>query len=134
MDRIQQLRAELDAGHPDTGAYSANAATAVDEINEVNRTLPIPSLTGDAAFGATDGPEFIALSDHKQDLWLSFCGRQQINPFGAANVAIIKHLFGAGSATVTALVALRTRAVSRATEIGLTRIRIGTVEEARRLP
>ncbi len=134
MDRIQQLRAELDAGHPDTGAYSADASTAVAEINEVNRTKPIPFLSGDAAFGATNGAEFIGLTDHKQDLWLSFCGRQQIDPFGAANVAIIKHLFGAGSATVTALVALRTKAVSRAEELGLSRIRIGTVEEARRLP
>ena len=31
------LKAELDAGHPDTGAYSANDQTARDELNAVNR-------------------------------------------------------------------------------------------------
>lgn len=31
------LRAELDAGHPDTGAYNANDALAADEINDRNR-------------------------------------------------------------------------------------------------
>lgn len=41
MDLVA-LRAELDAGHPDTGAYSANDATATDELNAVNRPGPVP--------------------------------------------------------------------------------------------
>lgn len=129
--RIAELKAELIAGHPDTGPYSLNDATAADEINVVNRTKPKPSLTGDEVFGATDGAEFIGLSDHQQILWLSFCGRPQIDPFQSANVDLVKHLFGAGSATVTALVALRSKAVSRAEELGLHRVREGTVTEAR---
>ncbi len=129
--QIAELKAELIAGHPDTGAYSLDDATAADEINVVNRTKPIPSLSGDAVFGATDGAEFIALADHKQILWLSFCGRPRIDPFQSANVDLVKHLFGVASATVAALVVLRSEAVSRATELGLHRVREGTVTEAR---
>lgn len=131
---LAALKAELLAGHPVTGAYSAHDATAAIEINVVNRTLPIPRLSGDAVFAATDGAEFIALTDHKQVLWMSFCGRGQVDPFGASNIALLQHIFGGTSATQTALQALRNRAVSRATELGFTRVRGGTIAEARALP
>lgn len=36
MDYVA-LKAELDAGHPDTGAYSLVDATAADELNAINR-------------------------------------------------------------------------------------------------
>lgn len=37
MGYLQDLRTELDAGHPDTGTYNANDQTAADEINAFNR-------------------------------------------------------------------------------------------------
>ena len=34
---LAELKAELTAGHPDTGAYNANHALAADELNAINR-------------------------------------------------------------------------------------------------
>lgn len=131
MHRIEKLKIELAAGHPDTGPYSANNATAAVEINVVNRTKPIPFLTGDGIFQATNESEFAGLSNQKRDLWLSFCARHRVDPFGSANVAFVKYIFDDPSATLTALAVLRSKAVSRADELGITRVREGTVAEAR---
>lgn len=133
MTDLAVLKAELLAGHPETGAYSLDNATAAVEINVVNRTLPIPSLSGDAVFAATDGVEFIAQTEHKQALWMSLCGRSEIDPFGTSNIALLQHVFGGGSTTQTNLQNLRNRAVSRAGELGFGRVREGTVEQARAL-
>ncbi len=42
MNRIETIRNELAAGHPGTGKYSAEAKTAVSEINAKNRTKLVP--------------------------------------------------------------------------------------------
>ena len=38
MANLQKLRAELDAGHPVTGAYSEDPQIASDQINALNRS------------------------------------------------------------------------------------------------
>ena len=128
---IEALTAELSAGHPGTGAYDADAVTAANELNAVNRSRNLSSLTGDQLFAATDATEFGGLTDVKKQLWLAFCGRSEIDPFGAANVAFVQWIFGGGSDTVTGLASLRTETVSRATELGLPYIRPGHILEAR---
>lgn len=40
----QALKAELLAGHPDTGAYNADDQLAADELNVQNRPVPAPPL------------------------------------------------------------------------------------------
>ena len=42
MPDLVALKAELDAGHPDTGAYSLTDSVAADEIMAVNRSAPAP--------------------------------------------------------------------------------------------
>ena len=133
MANLQALRAELDAGHPDTGAYNADAQLAADQINVVNRTVNVDSLDGDTVFAATDEAEFAGLTDHKQTMWMSLCGRSSIDPFGAANIDLLKWVFGNGSTTQSNLAALRVRSVSRADELGIGRVAAGTVEQARAL-
>jgi hypothetical protein len=128
---IAALAAELTAGHPDTGAYNAIAVTAAAELNAVNRTTNKTSMSGDEVFSVTDNTEFQALSAGDKNLWLSFCGRDTINPFGASNVAFVTSLFGGGSDTLTALAATRKNDVSRAVELGLGIVRPGNIEEAR---
>lgn len=125
------LKAELLAGHPGTGAYNADSLIAANQINAVNRTIPVASMSGDEVFAATDGPQFVALSAAKQANWLAFCGRESINPFGTANVAFVTWVFGAGTATVTALQAARSEAGSRARELGLPMVYPGHIEQAR---
>jgi hypothetical protein len=128
---IQALRTELDAGHPDTGAYNADSLLAAGELNAVIRTRNRSSLSGDAMFAATNASEWTALTDHQQNLWVAFTGKESIDPFGSANVALVTSLFGGGSATLTALAALRKEDVSRAVELGLGTITPGDVEIAR---
>ena len=115
----QALKAELAAGHPGTGAYSANDETAAGELNVVNRTRNLASISGDDIFGATDGTEFSALTDVKKQLWVSFCGRDNIDPFGTSNVDFVQWIFGGGSTTVSNLTDIRKEDVSRAVELEL---------------
>ena len=115
----QALKTELDAGHPTTGAYSVDDATAATEINAVNRTIPRSTMNGDEIFAATDNTEFTGLTDHKQQLWVSFTSKDIINAYDATNIDFLDYIFGGGSTTKTTLADLRTNDVSRATEIGL---------------
>ncbi len=71
------------------------------------------SMTGDEIFQATDAAQWDGLTDSQKNQWLAFCGRDSIDPFGAANVALVTAIFGGGSATVTALQALRQETVTR---------------------
>lgn len=132
MGTLDDLKAELLAGHPVTGAYSLDNEVAAGQINALNRTRNVSSLSGDRVFQATDTQEFGGLTEQKRLLWLSFCGRESIDPFGSANVAFVQFIFGAG-ATLSALTAMRTEVVSRAQELGFGRVFPGTVEQARAL-
>jgi len=130
----QALKTELDAGHPDTGAYNVDNALAADELNAVNRTLPRGSMLGDEIFAATDNAEFVGLTDHKQQLWVSFTSKDVINAFDATNVDFVDYIFGNGSTTKSTLANLRLTDVSRAAEIGLDKApNAGHVEYARTL-
>jgi len=128
---IAALAAELTAGHPDTGAYTTGTPeTAAAEINLVNRTKNKTSLTGDEMFAATDATDWVGLTDHQQLLWLAFTGKDSLDPFAAANVALVTNIFGGGSTTLTALAALRKEDVSRAGELGLGTVSPGQITEA----
>ena len=115
----QALKAELDAGHPDTGAYNVDNALAANELNAINRTSDRSSMSGDEIFAATDNTEFIGLSDHHRDLWVSFTSKDVINAFETTNIEFVDYVFGPASTTKSTLAGLRTEDVSRATEIGL---------------
>lgn len=112
MDYIA-LKAELDAGHPDTGAYNIDDTLAAGELNAVNRTRPRGSMNGDEIFAATDNAEFVALTDHKQQLWVSFTSKDIINAYDATNVDFLDYIFGPASATKTVLAGLRVEDIAR---------------------
>ena len=127
---LAALKAELSAGHPDTGAYSATDSIASTEINTVNRTRNRTSMTGSEVINQIDSTEWNALTDaQKQEVW-DVVHLGDINPFGVEATLLI-NVFGGGSATITALAAARKDDVSRADELGLGRVREGTVTSAR---
>lgn len=122
--RSKALKNEL-VNDPLARGYAAlSDADAAAALNAVNRSVNVYTLTGDDVFGATDAGEFDALTDNARLMWLSFCARQEIDPFAQANLNFVTSIFGAGSITLTALGAIRTKTISRAEELGL-----GTVEE-----
>lgn len=88
---------------------------ALDWLKEtvsVNRD----SVTGNEMFSATDAAEFDTMSDNKKLLWVSYTTRDDVDPFDPAAVAFVQYVFGAGSATVANLQALRTEDVPRWTQ------------------
>ena len=125
------LKAELLAGHPVTGAYNVDHALAADQINLVNRELNINELTGDQVFRATDAVEFAAMTEHRQNIWVSWTSKGSIDPWDAVNVEFVQWVFGAGSDTVSNLQGLRKTPVSRAEELGLGVVFASQVERAR---
>lgn len=131
------LKAELAAGHPDTGPYSPDDAVAADQLNAVNRTRNRTSMTGDEVFQATDSAEFNALDNGSgttsdvQHRWITFTRSQDIDPFATANVQLVISIFGNPSATVSNLQALRVESISRGVELELGVLKVGDITTAR---
>ncbi len=130
MDLVA-LKAELSAGHPDTGPYSGNDATAAAELNEVNRAVNVEWVTGQAIFEAVTPAHYIALSDSNKQLFGVIVGMANILVNGTNTKAALVAMFSGMTATLQALAALQTKQVSRAVELGLGRVREGTVTQAR---
>jgi len=129
---LAALAAELTAGHPDTGAYDADAATAATEINAVNRSRNKTLMTGSEILNNVDASEWGTRSaDQKQVVW-DVVHLGDINPFGVEATLITAAFDGAGGVTLAALGAARVESISRATELGLGRVVVGNVIEARK--
>ena len=128
----QDLKTELDTGHPDTGAYSADSTIAAGELNAVNRTRQREFVTGSEILNATDAVEFSALTDAEKDRWLSMCGVDSIDTSSGIAKSLEADLFGGGTTTRDNLIALKTEDISRAVEIGFGEVTPGDVEEARK--
>ena len=129
MSAVAVLRSELEADPLARGYSGMDDLAVCASINEVDRTRA-RSLSGDEAFGATDGPEFVGLTVEKRQLWMSMTSRATISP-SPANVAVVGWLFGAGSATLAALAALAVESISRAAELGLGTVYEGHVQFVR---
>lgn len=122
MSYYTNLKAELTAGHPDTGAYNADDALAAGELNVVNRTRPRAIMSGaevKAAFDFSAGTraEWAALTDAQKSQMLSLTARDDLNPFGV-DVMLFNDIASSATATKAQLASARTEDVSRAVEIG----------------
>ena len=115
---IAKLKAEI-TDDPLGRGYSemtdAEIATSLNTVNrEVNKTL----MTASEVLNAIDITEWNALTDAAQQKIWDVLHIGEINPFGI-EATIFVAVFGGGSATITALAAVRKTIVSRATELGL---------------
>lgn len=128
---IAALKAELIAGHPDTGAYSTDDPTATVELNAINRTRPLTSLTGSQVLNTMVLADFDSLTASDQARAWNIVHLGAVDPYGIEN-DMMEGIFGAASATMTAFHAARIEPVSRAVEIGIGSVKTGHVEEARR--
>jgi hypothetical protein len=127
---LAALKAELDGGHPDTGAYSADVTTAAEELNALNRERGKAFLSGSEVLNAIDKVEFLAKTDAQQQRVWNLLHLGTLDPFGL-EADLLLDIFGGGSATITALAALRVVAISRAEELGFPPVRAGDVQRAR---
>ena len=130
LTQITALRAAIDA---DPAYSTMKNAAASAAFNVEDQTRIRASLSGDEIFKQTDETEFAALADIKKQIWVSFCARDVIDPGAAANLNLVKWVFGAGSATLAALKAARDETISLGVEIGFGFVGEGDVEDARKL-
>ncbi len=153
MANLQALKAELDAGHPVTGAYSDNSEAAAEEINAMNRTrinaigsAELLAWSGQASSG--DRPRIIKIEEGKanadeQCAALCITAEQMIMRDNTSldlnlpdRVAMLNALVAYGvlsSADRDSIDALAEESISRADELSLGSVRAGTIEQARSL-
>ena len=128
---LAALAAELTAGHPDTGAYNVDDALAAAQLNAVNRTRNLASMTGSEVINAVDTTEWgTRTAEQKQTVW-DIVHLGTVNPFGVEATLIQSAFSGAGGVTVAALAAARAPAASRAEELGLGFVYPGHIQQAR---
>ena len=153
MANLQALKAELDAGHPVTGAYSANSEAAAEEINVLNRTrinaigsAELLAWSGQSSNG--DRPRIIKIEEGKanadeQCAALCITAEQMIMRDNTSldlnlpdRVAMLNALVAYGvlsAADKASIDALAEESISRADELSLGSVRAGTIEQARSL-
>ena len=146
MSNIAVLKAELAAGHPDTGAYSADAAMALAELQAVNRTrlVAIPStelLAWSASSGrynsikaAADDTSHAVNSVAAAAYLMITRDETSLDLNLADRVAFVDALVNGGVLTAddrTSLNTLATENISRETELGLSGTKVGHILEAR---
>ena len=144
---LQALRTELDAGHPNTGAYSADDGIAASEINAINRSrvraITIGELREWAAenarayklhqaqeSGATDQVKNLAIIG----MAILNAGQTGLDPSNQMHVAMVNGLVAGGVWNVAdreALISKATDDVSRANELGFGRVKRGHIQMAR---
>ena len=127
---IDKLKAVLAAGHPGTGPYDADATVAADQGNLVNCTEDVETVTGPTLFEAVVPADYNALTPAQLTVFWGIVGMGTINVDGANVRATLSGMFS-GTDTLTALVALQTRAVSHFQKEGLGLVYPGHIENAR---
>ena len=93
---------------------------AADDLNTSYRTRNRSSMSGDDVFQSIESQVvWDGLTADQRIEFLSLCGRDVLDPFGAANVNLVISIFGGGSTTITNLNTARVESITRAVELGL---------------
>ena len=105
---------------------------AADDLNTSYRTRNRVSMTGDEVFQAIESQAiWDGLTADQRLEFLALCGRDTIDPFGAANVNLVKSIFGDPSTTVSNLSTARVESITRAVELGLGSVKSRNIGYAR---
>ncbi len=111
-----KLRAEIQ-NDPEGIGYIGTDQDVLNKLTALTRTRNRDSMTGDELFQQTATDEI--LTDVGTGHWLSFCGRDIIDPFASANVEFVKDLFGTATKTLENLQDARVESISRLTELSI---------------
>lgn len=118
MANYAALKTEIDTDPESRGYAGMSDQQAADSLNAKDRPANRASMSGDEIFQQTNPTEYVAVSDHKRNLWTAFTSKDSVDPFATNNVEFVKWIFGDASQTVTNLADARTTLISRAEEIG----------------
>ena len=138
MTDFVALKAELDTDPLGRGYSGMTSQQKADDLNTIYRTLPVDVVSGSDIYNAIDQAEFDALSagdKEKVDRITSLGDQIVVADAGRARTTLLAvFTAGAGPLTRAALATLKTRAVSRAAELGFGEVGLGFIEIAEALP
>lgn len=124
---IEILRAELNAG-----SYNADPQLAADQLNAPSVTRIKPSMTGAEIWAHVDLDEFAALTSGLKSQMLALGTYESVDSSdGGWGQRVVMSIFGNNAATITALKAARNETISRAEQLGLGKVTMSHVLEAR---
>ena len=119
------LRTEVQTDPLGRGYSGMTSAVLLANLQTVNRTRNKTSLTPSEVYQNIDQIQWAGLSASEQDeVWNILHLGDPLDPFGREATRFIA-IFGSGTATITALQALRVDNISRLEQIGIS----GTVTE-----
>lgn len=130
---LQALKTELLAGHPSTGAYSADDEVAASQLNAPNRSPNRESTDAGTLIASIVRAEYDALLAANKtylNAVLSVAGSIPLTTTFKQNLGGI---FANGTQSRANFLALQNRPGSRAEELGLGNVTPSHVAEARRL-
>lgn len=130
MSKEEILALELSADPLTRGYAGMSDDEVADSLNTENRQVIKDLMTGDEIAAAASPAEYLALPEGQKDRFIAVCSNANINPQGFI-VTVIVDIFGQGSDTITALAAARLQSVTRAKELGIPKVKVGWVMEAR---
>ena len=134
-DGYAALKIELDAGHPDTGPYDADEFIAFDQIELVNRTIDRPTIPAAEIFDEIlkQPAEWGAVADSDRQLVLEILRLYPNVPTVDGNPARTQLIAALGTVTKAAIAAMIPITVSRTTELGYSKMKVGDIQNARAL-
>lgn len=130
MDYVA-IKAELDAGHPDTGAYNVDDQLAADQLNVVNRSRNRTSMTGKEVKDQIKEADWISRTDAQKTQLLALFARDDLAPFGIDAIIFTDIMTGSADTSVADLAAYRVESISRAVELDFGVLSAANVHTAR---
>ena len=128
----RKLKAEIETDPLSEGYASMTDEQICASLNAETRSAHVAILTPTEIINAIVYSEWTAKTAAQQQVIWNLLGMGQINPWGI-EASIFTTVFGAGSATIAALAALRVKKISRAEELGIGRVEVGHLIDARAL-
>ena len=113
------------------GYSTMTDAQVASSLNETNRPEVKQFLSGSDIFNATDDIEYAALTAAEKASWDALCAIDSINTSSGVAKSREAELFGAGTATRSNLQAARQSTISRAQELGISKVSDADVTLAR---
>lgn len=130
----QIIKTEIDTDPLARGYSGMSDQEIADDMNTAYRERNRTSMTASEVYNLIDQTDWAGVVDpaDRQEIWDILHLGDNINPFGREAARFLA-IFGGGSATIAALNAARKELISRATELGLSRVKVGHVQEAKLL-
>lgn len=130
--KLDKLRAEILSDPLSIGYSTMSDKEVADSLMESNRSEIRKVVPASEVFAAIDPPDYLAISNQRHISYLSLMFSVDEVRLGLSGVRqILDMIFNGANTTLNRLQSLRTRSVSRATELRLGRIQEGHIAHAR---